>query len=775
MYLNTFTPGRLKATFAKGKSPAVRLYKFFVASLLGLLLAGAVPAWAARTVPESDSLALVDFYNSTGGPSWTNKTNWLTGTVNTWSGITVTNGRVARIYMQGNNLVGSLPASLEKLDALLRLSLTFNQLSGSIPPEMGNMTSLQYLFLGDNNLTGSIPASLGNLTALTDLGLQANQLSGTIPKELANLTQLVYLALFDNQLTGNIPVELIKLTKLRDLLLDINKLSGSVPGFLGEMAALKILGLSKNQFSGNIPVGLSKSATLGSLYLDNNQLTGSIPGDLAKIPTLSSLVLSYNQLSGSIPTELGSLTTLNYFRVNNNQLSGSVPASMGGMAKLIEADLAHNQFTSLPTFTGNLNGRLYVNHNRLTFESLEPNISKFINPDKYIPQDSVGTAQTIVLAVGQSVLLSALVGGANNRYQWTNNGVPIPGANQSTLTVNTAGAYSCQITNTIVPELVLFRRTVHVSGGGGIDSGTVPTSDSLALVALYNSTNGAGWANKTNWLTDPVNTWHGVTVKESRVNALVLSSNQLKGSLPVELGNLTALQELFMSSNQLTGNLPASLGNLTDLKFIFLSDNQLSGSVPATWGNLTHLYALYMDYNQLSGSLPTSFSQLRALEYVNLSHNQLSGSVPASESFGGGFNGLYKLNLSYNQFTSLPNFLGGYPEGFYVDHNRLTFESFEANYHWLYKGFGSPPSTLFPQDSVKTAASLVLTPGQSVELSALVGGANNRYQWTKNGVNISGATQASLTVSEAGTYGCKITNNPVWGKSVVSSASNSEC
>ena len=44
--------------------------------------------------------------------------------------------------------------SVEDTDTL---NLRSNQLTGSIPPEIGNLTNLTYLDLGRNELTGSIP------------------------------------------------------------------------------------------------------------------------------------------------------------------------------------------------------------------------------------------------------------------------------------------------------------------------------------------------------------------------------------------------------------------------------------------------------------------------------------------------------------------------------------------------------------------------------------------------------------------------------------------
>jgi len=85
------------------------------------------------------------------------------------------------------------------------LDLYNNQLTGSIPPEIGNLTNLTYLNLGNNQLTGSIPSEIGNLTNLTSLSLMINQLTGSIPPEIGNLTNLTGLGIHDNQLTGDIP------------------------------------------------------------------------------------------------------------------------------------------------------------------------------------------------------------------------------------------------------------------------------------------------------------------------------------------------------------------------------------------------------------------------------------------------------------------------------------------------------------------------------------------------------------------------------------------
>ncbi len=86
--------------------------------------------------------------------------------------------------------------------------------------------------------------------------------------------------------------------------------------------------------------------------------------------------------------------------------------------------------------------------------------------------------------------------------------------------------------------------------------GAANEQDSLALVALYNATGGDNWDNNTNWLTGNVAEWYGILVNgDGRVTEINLSSNQLTGSIPVEIGDLTSLTKLFLCDNQLTGSI----------------------------------------------------------------------------------------------------------------------------------------------------------------------------------------------------------------------------
>lgn len=228
-----------------------------------------------QAVNIQDSLALVDFYNSTNGPGWVNNSNWLTAPVPTWYGITVVNSRVTQIYMEDNNLTGSIPASIGNLTGLTGLFLISNNFNGGIPAEIGNLTNLSQLILLWDHLTGSIPPELGKLSNVTDIMFEGNQLSGNLPPELGNLSssKLLQLDLWDNRLTGSIPPELGKLANLDVLYLQSNQFTGSIPPELGNLKRLSELRLSGNQLTGSIPVGIANIHLVHGGELNSNRFT----------------------------------------------------------------------------------------------------------------------------------------------------------------------------------------------------------------------------------------------------------------------------------------------------------------------------------------------------------------------------------------------------------------------------------------------------------------------------------------------------------------------
>ena len=298
----------------------------------------------AECAPISNREILVALYNATDGRNWVNADNWLTDApLEDWYGVRAdARGRVTGLSLSDNELTGPIPPELGSLASLESLWLHGNELSGPIPPELSNLSALEGLLLANNELTGPIPPELGSLASLESLRLHGNELSGPIPPELSNLSALEGLLLDNNNLTGPIPPELGSLASLESLWLVGNELSGLIPPELGNLSSLTQLYLHNNSLSGPIPPELGNLANLNYFTLMDNALSGPIPPELGSLTNLMSLPLYNNDLTGPIPRELGSLTNLKSLRLDNNDLTGPVPPEFGGMSSLRRLSLTNN-------------------------------------------------------------------------------------------------------------------------------------------------------------------------------------------------------------------------------------------------------------------------------------------------------------------------------------------------------------------------------------------------------------------------------------------------
>ena len=195
-----------------------------------------------------------------------------------------------------------------------------------------------------------------------------------------------------------------------------------------------------------------------------------------------------------------------------------------------------------------------------------------------------------------------------------------------------------------------------------------------ALVALYNATNGPGWKNQENWLSEaPLDQWYGVLTDSGGSPILLdLSDNQLIGPIPPELGNLSSLIALRLSGNQLTGPIPAELGSLSELVYLWLDENQLIGPIPPELGDLSGLYSLWLSENQLTGPIPPELGSLSELEALELRDNELTGPIPPEL---GNLSKLIALILNGNQLSGpIPPELGNLSKLYWLrlSDNQLT-------------------------------------------------------------------------------------------------------
>jgi Leucine-rich repeat (LRR) protein len=226
--------------------------------------------------------ALATVYFSTEGKGWTKgQESWMSKRpVCEWNRVVCGSRReVAALFLNENNLGGSLPTDIAFLSDLTRLTVSSNHIEGPIPSEIGSLTRLVSLDSSNNRLTGILPTELGQLTGLDTLTFSSNRLNGFLPTEFGRLTNLVSLSGSDNALDGSLPTEMGRLTRLTSLELLQNKLDGSLPNALGSLQRLARLALQNNRIVGPIPSHVGQLTSLAFLNLSENKLAGTLPSE----------------------------------------------------------------------------------------------------------------------------------------------------------------------------------------------------------------------------------------------------------------------------------------------------------------------------------------------------------------------------------------------------------------------------------------------------------------------------------------------------------------
>ncbi|OWM84978.1 probable inactive receptor kinase At3g02880 [Punica granatum] len=226
---------------------------------------------------ESDRSALSALRSAVGGRSllWN-----LSAPHCSWTGIICDKDQIVELRFPGMGLSGTLPAGvLGNLTTVQTISLRYNALSGSIPPDIADISALRNLYLQGNAFSGEMPSFLFSLQNLVRLNLASNKFSGPIPSGFSNLTRLKTLYLEQNQLNGSIPDLNLKLDQFN---VSYNNLTGSVPSSLSGMPRSAFEGMplcgsplkscngtggSGRKLSGGAITGIVIGSVLGLLFI----------------------------------------------------------------------------------------------------------------------------------------------------------------------------------------------------------------------------------------------------------------------------------------------------------------------------------------------------------------------------------------------------------------------------------------------------------------------------------------------------------------------------
>ncbi|TVU26590.1 hypothetical protein EJB05_29144, partial [Eragrostis curvula] len=460
------------------------------------------------------------------------------------------------LWLHRNSFVGQFPSELPS--GLHQLQISVNNLSGTIPASLSNITTLSLISCAYNNFVGNIPDEFAKLSNMQQLYMGANQLSGRFPHAIMNLSALTDLSLGLNELKGQVPLDLG--SALRNLLLlelPVNFFHGHIPPSLTNASNLYYIEISRNNFSGVVPSTIGRLNKLEMLNLEYNQLLAEKKQDweflesLANCTELIDFSMTGNRLQGQVPASVGNLTNqLQYLYMAENQLSGEFLPGIANLRNLFIVSLAMNRFSGvLPEWLGTVQNLQKVSLGSNFFNGTIPSSLSNLSQLGELYLDSNQLVGQIPTSFGSLPILQVL-NVSNNSLQGS-----IPKVQNSN---NCADG-------TIHPDIGNAKQLTYLQLQSNKFSGEIPST--LGKLS-------------------------GESLED-----IELDRNSLSGSIPVSLGNIRNLKGLNFSHNNISGSIPVSLGNLQLLQQLDLSFNNLNGDVP-TKGIFKNATAVRIDGNK---------------------------------------------------------------------------------------------------------------------------------------------------------------------------------
>ncbi|PIN13605.1 Serine/threonine protein kinase [Handroanthus impetiginosus] len=520
--------------------------------------------------------------------------NWSDSTsVCSWIGVTCgsRHQRVTALDISAMGLAGDLPPEMGNLTFLVYLNLGNNSFHGILPKEMAQLRRLKVIDFKFNNFIGELPSWFGLLRELHFLNLRNNSFTGVLPNSISNVQKLEMLDLSYNSLQGKVPEEVGNLYNLKKLSMQFNKFNGAIPRAIFNISSLETLSLTGNNLSGELPADMCHGLPgLKGLYLSSNEFEGQIPSNISQCSQLRIMSLSYNKFSGTIPREIGNLRVLEKLYLGINYLTGEIPKELGNLQKLKELDIGSNSFIgSIPSTIFNISSLEYISIENCSLSGP-------------LPLDMCScSSQLRILSLNTNHLVERI------------------------------GECSA------LEDVRLFENNI---------TGTIPRS--------------VGNLTKLQIFYVSYNKLIGIIPKEignlHNLDVLYLAVNNLRGSIPKEIFNISTLRGIRVSVNQLTGYLPSNFGyGLPNLQELSLDNNNLSGEIPHSLSNSSKLTLIYFQGNQFSGLLPNSLGELTFLEDLLLTGNNFVAESLELKFITSLTNCRYlrRLSLADNNFNSI--------------------------------------------------------------------------------------------------------------------------
>ena len=623
---------------------------------------------------ESDKAILIALYNETNGPNWTSSENWLSeALLDEWHGVrTDDEGRVVELQLTQNNLSGSIPAELGQLERLQTIVFFTNELNGPIPAELGQLINLDTLWLASNNLSGTIPPELGQLINLWQFSLAGNQLTGTIPLEFSQLTNLSVLFLGDND--GLCIPENPDIQSWLDGISDKDE----VPS-CSELE-IELLTTFFNATGG-------PDWTNNENWLSDEPIFDWFGVTTDTVGQVAGINLVNNNLHGTLPLEISDLANLKTLNLaSNTGLIGPLPSKLTAFE--LESLVLYDTFLCAPKDTrfqdwlNSIPNRSVTTCVALDTDALTALVGLYnsTNGSEWNTKTHWLTQAPLTAWHGVTAEADGRITGLNLSDNNLSGSLPSSLSKLKDLTTldlsdngGLSGPLPLSLTRLSIESLFLggtklctplesdFQNWLQgVSDTKGVSACTSVNPDREVLVTLYNLTNGTNWNNSSNWLSEePLGEWYGVSTDHSgRVTELSLEGNNLLGTIPPELGQIKMLQSIQLGFNELSGPIPPELGNLHNLRNLGIQFCWLSGTIPPELGRLTNLetLSLWGNGSTLTGALPPELGQLSNLKKLALSENAFTGPIPSE--FGQSIS-LEEFDLRWNSITGqIPKEIG---------------------------------------------------------------------------------------------------------------------
>ncbi|KAK7391298.1 hypothetical protein VNO78_19712 [Psophocarpus tetragonolobus] len=554
---------------------------------------------------------------------------------------------IFHIDLSRNKIHSQLPKTLPNLRSIKSFVLSHNCLKGPIPSWLGQLGQLQELDLSHNSFSGPIPESLGKLSSLIKLKLESNDLNGTLPEDLGQLFNLETLRVSENPLTGIMSERnLSSLKNLKNfsmsspglifhfdpewlppfqlLNIELGHLSDKLPAWIFTQSSLKYLTIADSTTSFEpLDKFWSFATQLEYISLRNN----TINGDMSNV-SLSSKVVWFveNNLRGGIPHISPQVVVL---ILRNNSLSGSISHLLCHNSRdkrnLQYLDMSYNRLTGELTDCWN------------NWESLVLINLRFNNLTGRIP-DSMGSLSNLrFLYLKSNKFFGEVPFSLRNCKNLrildlcrNNLSGVIP--NWLGQSVEGLELRSNQFSGNIPTQLCQLHSLMVISLASNRLSGPIPNClhNITAMLSNYSAAHKVGFTLNFPGFSVDLSCSIPMLIKGNELpyfnvmNAIDLSSNNLSGSVPLEIYMLTGLQSLNLSHNHLVGTIPQEIGNLLQLEAIDLSANNFSGVIPESMSALNYLSALNLSFNNFMGKIPSG-TQLGATNISYMGNPHLCG------------------------------------------------------------------------------------------------------------------------------------------------------